>query len=82
MNVGSNFEISISDIVKKIASNIGFEGDIIWDESKPDGTPRKILDTSRMRNLGWESKINLDLGIKLTINSYQDELKKNKIRIV
>ncbi len=82
LNVGSNSEISISNIVKKIASNIGYEGEIIWDESKPDGTPRKILDTSRMRILGWESTINLDLGIKLTIDSYQDEINKNKIRIV
>ena len=56
--------------------------EIMWDETKPDGTPRKILDISRMRKLGWESKIDLDLGIKLTLKSYDNEIKSNKVRNV
>ena len=80
LNVGSNTEISIKNVVEKISNFVGYEGEILWDETKPDGTPRKILDTSRMRNLGWESKIDLDLGIKLTLKSYQDEISSNKLR--
>ena len=80
LNVGSNTEITIKDVVEKIALYVGYKGKISWDNSKPDGTPRKILDTSRMRNLGWEPKTDLDLGIKLTIKSYQNEIKLNNLR--
>ena len=80
LNVGSNTEITIKNVVEKIAFYVGYQGQIEWDISKPDGTPRKILDTSRMRNLGWEPKIDLDLGIKLTIKSYQNEIMQNKLR--
>ena len=55
------------------------KGKILWDSSKPDGTPRKILDTSRMRQLGWEPKIDLDQGIKL-IKSFEKEISLNKLR--
>ena len=80
LNVGSSTAITIKDVVEKIALYVGYQGKISWDISKPDGTPRKILDTSRMRNLGWEPKTDLDLGIKLTIKSYQNEIKQNKLR--
>ena len=80
LNVGSSIEISIKDLVKKIAIIVGYKGQILWDISKPDGTPRKILNTTRMRNLGWEPKTDLDLGIKLTLKSYENEIKLNKLR--
>ena len=82
LNVGSNSEITIKEVVEKIAHYIGYDGQILWDTSKPDGTPRKKLDNSRMRNLGWESKTDLDLGIKLTLKSYEDEIMQNKLRNV
>ncbi len=68
LNVGSNFEISIKDLALKIANIIGYEGKIEWDLSKPDGTPRKKLDTTKLNNLGWEAKTNLDDGILQTID--------------
>jgi GDP-L-fucose synthase len=80
LNVGSNSEISIRNLVEKIALFVGFKGKILWDSSKPDGTPRKILDTSRMRKLGWEPKIDLDQGIKLTLKSFEKEISLNKLR--
>ena len=49
----------------------GFKGDIIWDKSKPDGTPRKLLDISKIKSLGWEPKIKLDEGLKLTIEDFE-----------
>ena len=64
LNVGSEYEISIKSLANKISSIVGYQGEIIWDTSKPDGTPRKKLDTSKINNLGWCAKTNLDDGIK------------------
>ena len=80
LNVGSNFEISIKDLALKIAKFIDYEGEIIWDKNKPDGTPRKILDSSRLRDMGWVAKTDLDKGIKLTIKSYGKEIENGSIR--
>ena len=73
LNVGSGEEISIKELAKKISSVVDFRGDILWDKSKPDGTPRKLLDISRIQKLGWKSKINLEDGLKVTY----DDFKKN-----
>ena len=75
INVGSDFEISIKDLASKISDIVEFEGEIIWDKDKPDGTPRKKLDTSYINKLGWNSKTNLDIGIEKTLNSYKNHLK-------
>ena len=80
LNVGSSSEISIKDLALKIAKNFNYKGEIIWDESKPDGTFRKKLDIREMKKLGWESKINLDEGIRQTIDSFKDAISKNKLR--
>ena len=61
----------INELASKIALLTGFEGDIVWDKSKPDGTPRKLLDVSKMSKLGFKPKINLDEGLISTINSYK-----------
>ena len=81
LNVGSEFEISIKDLAIKISKIIGFNGEIIWDLSKPDGTPRKKLDTSILENMGWKAKTNLNEGIAITYENYLDELKKNSLRV-
>ena len=73
LNVGSGNEISIKDLAKLISNSVGYKGKIIWDESKPDGTPRKKLETSRLYNLGWLPKIDLKRGIKATIEDYKKE---------
>ena len=73
LNVGSNDEVSIKDLVNIISESIGYQGEITWDISKPDGTPRKKLDCSKMNRLGWRSKTNLKIGIKKTIQSYKEE---------
>tara|TARA_Y100000589_G_C27126797_1_gene618891 strand:- start:451 stop:1431 length:981 start_codon:yes stop_codon:yes gene_type:complete len=69
LNIGTGLDISIKDLATKIAKLTNFKGDILWDISKPDGTPKKLLDVSRINNLGWRSKIDLDTGIKQTIDS-------------
>ena len=72
INIGSGFEITIKDLATKIAQTVGFTGGILWDTSMPDGTPRKVLDSSKVNNLGWKPSISLDQGIKLTVQWYLD----------
>ncbi len=81
LNVGSGYEISIKDLAFKISKIIGYEGKIIWDKEKPDGTPRKILNTKRINKLGWFSKISIDDGLKITIKDYQKSLLNNSLRL-
>jgi len=80
LNVGSGQEISIKNLAKKIAKLTNFQGKIIWDKNKPDGTFRKNLDISRFKSIGWEPKINLDEGISMEIKNIEDALnnKSNK----
>jgi GDP-L-fucose synthase len=65
-NVGSGKEISIKKLALLVKKIVGFDGNITWDESKPDGTPRKVMDSSKINNLGWHPKISLESGIDLT----------------
>jgi len=76
INVGSNYEISIKHLAYKIAEKFNYKGNIIWDSNKPNGTPRKKLDTSFLDNLGWKAKTNLDIGISNTIKFFKEEYYK------
>ena len=76
LNVGSGKDISIKELAEKIAKLIGYQGDIDWDTSKPDGTPKKLLDSSNLRSLGWEPMITLEEGLKITIKNYIECVKK------
>ncbi len=80
INIGSDFEISIKELAHKIAGIVGFEGEIRWDESKPDGTPRKKLDTTIINSLGWKAKTDLDTGIKKTLAQFRIEKENNSLR--
>jgi GDP-L-fucose synthase len=78
VNIGAGFEITIKALAEKIARLTGFEGGIRWDPSKPDGQPRRCLDTSRAKAyFGFEAKTDFDTGLKATIDWYRD----NKERI-
>lgn len=70
INVGWGEDITIADLVRLIAEIVGFEGEVRYDTSKPDGTPRKLLDVSRLRALGWSPKISLREGIAQTYRWY------------
>jgi GDP-L-fucose synthase len=63
INVGSGEEVSILELAQKIAQVVGFEGEINFDKSKPNGTPRKLLDTSTLKNLGWKAQVDLTNGL-------------------
>ena len=79
LNVGSEFEVSIKELAIKVAQLCEFKGDIIWDDSKPDGTPRKRLNISKIQSLGWSPKIKLDEGITQTIFDYKNNLEISDI---
>jgi GDP-L-fucose synthase len=65
INVGFGSDVSIRDLAEKIGRVVGFPGEILWDSSKPDGTPRKLMDSSRLFALGWRPRIDLEQGIRL-----------------
>lgn len=78
VNVGTGKDISIRELAELIKTIVGYEGNIIFDTTKPDGTPRKLLDLNYMHSLGWHHKIELEEGIKMT---YQDFLENQLSKI-
>jgi len=71
VNIGSGFEISIKDLAQKISRLTGFDGELVWDTSKPNGQPRRALDTSRAKEkFGFEARVDFDEGLKKTIEWY------------
>lgn len=72
INVGSGDEISIGELAKLVARLIGYKGRLVFDASKPDGTPRKLLDSSRLNALGWKSQIRLEEGLASTIAAFSE----------
>ena len=71
INVGSGIEVSVRELTETIKRVVGFGGQIVWDTTKPDGTPRKLMDSSRLHALGWRPQVDLETGIRL---AYQDFL--------
>ena len=80
LNIGSGSDLTIEDLAKKVATAAGFTGDIEWDRSKPDGTPQKVLDVSRIKALGWEPTITLEEGIASTIAWYKEANARGEVR--
>lgn len=71
LNIGTGVDISIADFARVVATLVGFEGDIVWDKSKPDGTPRKLVDVARMTALGWRARTELKDGLALAYRDFQ-----------
>ena len=81
-NIGSGKDITIKELAETVQNTIGHKGKIIWDASKPDGTPRKLMDVSKMKELGWEYTTELELGIEKTYSWFLeniDSIKKIKL---
>ena len=76
-NVGTGKDLTIQELAKLIQTIIGFKGKIVWDNSKPDGTPRKVMDNSKLLNLGWKPNITLNEGLLLTYSSYLNNISIN-----
>ena len=73
MNIGTGTDITIKELAEKIKGVVGFDGEIKWDKSKPDGTPQKKLDVTLINKIGWSSKISLDEGLKRTYQDFKIE---------
>ena len=71
INVGVGEDLSIKELASLVASEVGYQGEIEWDTSKPDGTPRKLLDVSKIHEMGWKAKTSLKEGIKLSVADYR-----------
>ena len=67
VNIGCGTDVSIKELAVLIVAELGYEGQLVFDTTKPDGTPRKLMDTSKINNLGWKSRVNLQEGIKKTL---------------
>jgi GDP-L-fucose synthase len=75
INIGVGGDISIKSLAEKISKIVGYSGIIVWDKSKPDGVPRKLLDNSKITSLGWKYKMQLDSGLRHTYQWYLDNIK-------
>ena len=80
VNVGYGSDVTIRELVEMVAEVVGYKGRIVWDKSKPDGTPRKLLDTTRLNQLGWQPRISLRDGLAQTYASFLEEMQSNRLR--
>ena len=80
LNVGTGEDLSIKELASVVAKSAGFSGEIEWDSSKPDGTPRKVLDVSRIKALGWKPTITLEEGVASTIAWYKAASARGEVR--
>jgi GDP-L-fucose synthase len=80
LNIGTGSDLTIKELAGKIAAAAGFTGEIEWDTSKPDGTPQKVLDVSKIKALGWEPTITLEAGIASTIAWYKEASARGEVR--
>lgn len=71
INVGTGKEVTIREVAEKVIKAVGFEGELRWDASKPDGTPRKLTDVTKLHNLGWHHKIEIDEGVQRMYDWYK-----------
>lgn len=76
INVGTGKELTIKELANLVVKTVGFEGDVIWDDSKPNGTPCKLIDVEKLHRLGWTHKVEIEAGVERLYEWYRDSLKK------
>ncbi|RYD59317.1 MAG: GDP-L-fucose synthase [Sphingobacteriales bacterium] len=81
MNIGTGEEITIGDLAATIKEVVGYEGEIVFDRSKPDGTPRKLMDTGRLHAAGWQHRVSLKEGLKMTYEYFRSEILANTAKV-
>ena len=80
INIGTGTDVTIRELTEMVAQTVGFKGRIVWDSSKPDGTPRKLMDVSRLTTLGWRARVGLGEGIRKTYAAYLAEKASGTLR--
>ena len=78
VNIGTGKEISIKELAKTIQKVVGYEGEIVWNTSMPDGTPRKLTDVEKLHSLGWKHKVELEEGVRLTFEWFEKNYECSK----
>ena len=81
LNVGTGVDLTIRELAEAVAAATGFQGEILWDASKPDGTPKKQLDVSRMKALGWQACTHLPDGLSSTVALFRQQLAQQLVRL-
>ena len=81
LNVGTGVDLSIRELSEQVAKTVGFQGNILWDASKPDGTPKKQLDVSRLSTMGWSAQIALKEGLELAYADFLNQLEAGTLRV-
>lgn len=81
LNVGTGVDLSIRELAEAVAKATGFQGEILWDQTQPDGTPKKQLDVSRLRQLGWSARISLADGLTSTVALFRQQLHQQLVRL-
>ena len=74
INVGTGKELTIRELADLIVRVMGFDGEVVWDSSKPDGTPRKLIDVSKLHSLGWTHKVEIEEGVEKLYAWYRQSL--------
>lgn len=82
LNVGTGTDVTIRELAELVAATVGFTGRLTFDTSKPDGTPRKLLDVSRLTALGWKARISLEQGVHQTCVAFSEELARRRLRSI
>ena len=80
VNLGCGIDISIGDLARLVKDSVGYQGELTFDTSKPDGTPRKLTDISRIKATGWEPKISIEQGVPMAYQSFLDEMAAGTLR--
>jgi len=80
INVGTGTDVTIRELTELVADVTGYRGRIVWDATKPDGTPRKLMDVSRLSALGWRARVGLREGVERTYASFREELAAGRLR--
>jgi GDP-L-fucose synthase len=81
LNVGTGVDLTIRELAEAVAAATGFQGEIVWDSTKPDGTPKKQLDVSRLAALGWRARIPLAEGLASTVEAFRQQLGQQALRL-
>ena len=81
LNVGTGVDLTIRELAEAVAAATGFQGEIHWDASKPDGTPKKQLDVSNLAAMGWRARIPLAEGLRGTVAQFREELSQRIVRL-
>ena len=81
LNVGTGVDLTIRSLAEKVASATSYQGEILWDSTKPDGTPKKQLDVSRLTELGWRASISLEDGLASTVADFREKYAKQQVRL-